>query len=264
LCLVDTPVSPGEVLLRSGCPLFGAFVVDGGMDDDHVRSPEDDPLVGTLQVGFFDDALPAIAQGAVAAGDGDDDWFARAADGTPIVGERATAARETIGAAALLLDRELARRAPRRRRRSAGTSAERGGRHPRCPGRLVGAGVLALLVVLSLALVTDAPQSRGGAERSLRASSATTERALNNNGVAVARRRRHLAAVRRADRRVAPAGSRTLTTQSASATAFTAGRSTAYGARAGPVGGGRASRARGCAARRCACAARCSAGAAGA
>jgi len=51
---------------------------------------------------FFADALPATTQGAaVAPADGDDDWFDRAADGTPIVDERATAAREAIGSGAV-------------------------------------------------------------------------------------------------------------------------------------------------------------------
>jgi len=171
------------------------------MDDDHARSPEDDPLLGALKVGLFDDALPAIAQGAVAAGDGDDDWFARAADGTPIVDECATAAREAIGAAALSADRQLARRAPRRRRHSASTKSERGGRHLRRPGRLVGVGVLALLVVLSLAVVTGAPQTHEGGERSSRASRATTASILNNKSHAVVRQRRRIAAARRAHQR---------------------------------------------------------------
>ena len=154
---------------------------------------------------FFDDAPPAIAQGVVASGDGDDDWFDRAADGTPAVDEGATVGREAIGAAALSLDRELARRPPRRpgRRHYASTNAERGGRRPRDPRRLVGAGVLALLVVLSLAIVTGAPRTREGGDRSSRASGATAERALKDRGDAVARQRRRMAAARRAERRVA-------------------------------------------------------------
>ena len=62
----------------------------------------------------FGDPLPAIAHDDVAVADGDDDWFARAADGTPSVEERATAPRGAIGAAALSPDRELARRPPDR------------------------------------------------------------------------------------------------------------------------------------------------------
>ena len=47
----------------------------------------------------FGDPLPAIAHDVVAVADGDDDWFARAADGTPSVDECAMVPREAIGAA---------------------------------------------------------------------------------------------------------------------------------------------------------------------
>jgi hypothetical protein len=147
--------------------------------------------------GFFEDALALIVRDVVA--DGDDDWFERAADGTPSVDERATASREAIGAAALSPGRELARRVPRRHRRrrnAASTNAECGGRPPRRP---VGAGALLVVVLFSLALLTRAPHTRDGAEPSTRAWSATTARALGSVGVAVARRRRRTEAVRRAN-----------------------------------------------------------------
>lgn len=208
MCIVDEPVNPSasKGCRESGRPLFEAFVGDGDMDDDRAGSPEDDPLLWALEVSVFDDAPSAIAPGAAGAtADGDDAWFERAGDGIPAVDEGASAAREAIGAAALSLDRELARRPPRRprRRHSASTSAERGGRRPRDPRRLVGAGVLALLVGLSLAIVTGAPRTREGDDRSARVLSATTAFALKDRGDAVVRRRRRMAAVRRADRRVA-------------------------------------------------------------
>jgi hypothetical protein len=152
----------------------------------------------------FEDALAPTARDVVAVADGDDDWFARAADGTPSVEERAMVPREAIGAAALSPDRELARRSPRRRRRrKASRSAARGGRPSRRPVRLVGAGMLAV-VVLSLALVARAPHTHRGGER---ASSTTTARssaavdAARPVGAAPAagpRKRRRTAAARRA------------------------------------------------------------------
>jgi hypothetical protein len=158
---------------------------------------------------FFDDSPPATAQGAVAVAvaDSDDDWFARAADGTPTLDERATAPPEAIGAAALSPDRALARRPPRRRCRNASRNAECGGRPARRPVRLVGVGVLAL-VLLSLALVTRAPHTRGG-ERSSSTTTATSSAAVGGARptgaalAAVARTRRRTVAARRAHQRLA-------------------------------------------------------------
>ena len=152
----------------------------------------------------FEDALAPTARDVVAVADGDDDWFARAADGTPSVDECAMVPREAIGAATLSLDRELARCPPhRRRRRNASRSAQRPGRPSRRPVRLVSAGTL-VVVVLSLAMVARAPHTHRSGER---ASSTTTARssaavgAARTVGAAPAagpRKRRRTAAARRA------------------------------------------------------------------
>jgi hypothetical protein len=160
--------------------------------------------------GFFEDALAPSARDVVGVAGGDDGWFERAADGTPSVDERATAPREAIGAAALSPDRELARRPPRRRCRNARRNAEYGGRRSRRLGRLASAGVL-VVVVLSLALVTRAPHTRGG-ERASRTTTATGSATVGGArpvGAAPAvraagpRTRRRTAVARRAHQRIA-------------------------------------------------------------
>jgi hypothetical protein len=106
----------------------------------------------------FDNALCTAPHSAVTGTDADEEWFERAAADALNDDERAPVRQEAIGAASLAPDRQLARRPSRRRPpgRHTNTNAPRHGVHTlRRTGRLLSAGVLLMVVTVTLALLTS-------------------------------------------------------------------------------------------------------------
>ena len=115
---------------------------------------------------FAEPQAPAAGpreQPATALGDGDDDgWFERAASDALAGDGGASPCGEAIGAAALAPDRELVARTTRRHRRPRAAASpvharRHGGR--RGLGRLGAGAAGCVLLVLTLALVTNRPAS---------------------------------------------------------------------------------------------------------
>ena len=110
----------------------------------------------------FDNALCTAPHSAVTAtdadADGDEEWFERAAADALNDDERTPVRQEAIGAASLAPDRQLARRPSRQRPpgRHTNTNAPRHGVHTlRRTGHRLSAGMLLMVVTVTLALLTS-------------------------------------------------------------------------------------------------------------